>query len=114
LLPGLIITHYITRTPVPEATRLEIIRYLLNKANKEDGGWGIHTEGVSTVFGTALNYAVLRILGLGPDHPAMAKARSTLHKLGGAASIPAWGKFWLAALGVYDWKGVNPIPPELW
>ncbi|KAG1143493.1 hypothetical protein G6F37_006695 [Rhizopus arrhizus] len=114
LLPGLIITHYITRTPVPEATRVEIIRYLLNKANKEDGGWGIHTEGVSTVFGTALNYAVLRILGLGPDHPAMAKARSTLHKLGGAASIPAWGKFWLAALGVYDWKGVNPIPPELW
>lgn len=114
LLPGLIITHYITRTPVPEATRLEIIRYLLNRADKEDGGWGIHTEGVSTVFGTALNYSVLRILGLGADHPAMSKARATLHKLGGATGIPAWGKFWLAVLGVYDWSGVNPIPPELW
>ncbi|CAO3694627.1 unnamed protein product [Rhizopus stolonifer] len=114
LLPGLIITHYITRTPLPEATRLEIIRYLLNRANKEDGGWGIHTEGVSTVFGTALNYSVLRILGLGANHPAMSKARATLHKLGGATGIPAWGKFWLAVLGVYDWSGVNPIPPELW
>lgn len=61
-----------------------------------------------------MNYVALRILGLGPDHPAMVKARGTLHKLGGAAAIPAWGKFWLAALGVYDWKGVNPIPPELW
>ncbi|KAL7312217.1 Lanosterol synthase (Oxidosqualene--lanosterol cyclase), variant 2 [Mucor circinelloides] len=114
LIPGLIITHYITGTPVPEAMRLELIRYLLNRAEKNDGGWGIHIEGVSTVFGTALNYVTLRILGLGPDHPAMVKARGTLHKLGGASAIPAWGKFWLAALGVYDWKGVNPIPPELW
>ncbi|PHZ13235.1 lanosterol synthase [Rhizopus microsporus ATCC 52813] len=114
LLPGLIIAHYVTRTPVHEPTRLEMIRYLLNKANKEDGGWGIHIEGVSTVFGTALNYVTLRILGLGPDHPAMVKARNTLHRHGGAAAIPAWGKFWLAVLGVYDWNGVNPIPPELW
>ncbi|KAI8968238.1 terpenoid cyclases/protein prenyltransferase alpha-alpha toroid [Mycotypha africana] len=114
LIPGLIITYYITKTPVPDPMRLELIRYLLNRAHPEDGGWGIHIEGVSTVFGTALNYVALRILGLGPDHPAMTKARGTLHKLGGACGIPAWGKFWLSALGVYDWKGVNPIPPELW
>jgi lanosterol synthase len=62
--------------------RLEIIRYLLNRAHKDDGGWGIHIEGISTVFGTALNYVVLRILGLSADHPAMIKARATLHKLG--------------------------------
>ncbi|KAI7871654.1 terpenoid cyclases/protein prenyltransferase alpha-alpha toroid [Spinellus fusiger] len=114
LLPGLIITHYITGTAVPESQRLEIIRYLLNRAHAEDGGWGIHIEGVSTVFGTALTYTCLRILGLGPDHPAMVKARTTLHTLGGANCIPAWGKFWLSALGVYEWEGVNPIPPELW
>ncbi|KAI9342708.1 terpenoid cyclases/protein prenyltransferase alpha-alpha toroid [Pilaira anomala] len=114
LIPGLMISYYITGVPVPEAMRLELIRYLLNRAHKEDGGWGIHIEGVSTVFGTALNYVALRILGLGPDHPAMVKARGTLHKYGGAIAIPAWGKFWLAALGVYEWKGVNPIPPELW
>ena len=28
--------------------------------------------------------------------------------------LPHWGKFWLAVLNVYDWSGVNPIPPELW
>lgn len=114
MIPGLIITYYITGVPVPEAMRLELIRYLLTRAHGEDGGWGIHIEGVSTVFGTALNYVTLRILGLSPDHPALIKARGTLHKLGGASAIPAWGKFWLAALGVYEWKGVNPIPPELW
>ncbi|KAG2198471.1 hypothetical protein INT47_004458 [Mucor saturninus] len=114
LIPGLIITYYITGEPVPEAMRLELIRYLITRAHAEDGGWGIHIEGVSTVFGTALNYVTLRILGLSPDHPVLVKARGTLHKLGGASAIPAWGKFWLAALGVYEWKGVNPIPPELW
>ncbi|RUS16602.1 terpenoid cyclases/protein prenyltransferase alpha-alpha toroid [Endogone sp. FLAS-F59071] len=114
LLPGLIITYYITGTPVPEHMRVEIIRYLLNRAHPDDGGWGIHIEGVSTVFGTALNYVTLRILGLGPDHPAMIKARATLHRHGGAVGIPAWGKFWLAAMSVYDWEGVNSIPPELW
>ncbi|KAI8978140.1 terpenoid cyclases/protein prenyltransferase alpha-alpha toroid [Pilobolus umbonatus] len=114
LIPGLVIVHYITGVPVPDPMRLELIRYLLTRAHKEDGGWGIHIEGVSTVFGTGLNYVALRILGLGPDHPAMTKARKTLHALGGACAIPAWGKFWLSALGVYDWKGVNPIPPELW
>jgi hypothetical protein len=62
--------------------RLEIIRYLLNRANKDDGGWGIHIEGISTVFGTALNYVVLRILGLAADHPALIKARAKLHQLG--------------------------------
>ncbi|KAI7879668.1 terpene synthase [Lichtheimia hyalospora FSU 10163] len=114
LIPGLIIVHYITQTPVPEPMRLELIRYLLNRAHAEDGGWGIHTEGISTVFGTALNYVTLRILGLGADHPAMVKARNTLHKLGGATGAPAWGKFYLCALGVYEWEGMNPVPPELW
>ncbi|KAF7732312.1 Lanosterol synthase (Oxidosqualene--lanosterol cyclase) [Apophysomyces ossiformis] len=114
LIPGLVIAHYVTGVPVPEPTRLELIRYLLNRAHSKDGGWGIHIEGVSTVFGTALNYVALRILGLGPDHPAMAKARGTLHKLGGATGAPAWGKFWLAVLGVYEWAGMNPVPPELW
>ena len=28
--------------------------------------------------------------------------------------IPSWGKFWLSVLGVYEWKGLNPIPPEFW
>ena len=73
-----------------------------------------HTEGHSTVFGTALNYCVMRILGVGADHPALVKARACLHKLGGATGIPSWGKFWLSILNVYDWDGNYPIPPELW
>ena len=42
------------------------------------------------------------------------RARTWLHKYGDTRKIPAWGKFWLACLGVYEWEGMNPIPPELW
>jgi hypothetical protein len=41
-----------------------------------------HVEGHSTVFGTGLNYASLRILGVDAEHPVCIKARATLHKLG--------------------------------
>lgn len=56
----------------------------------------------------------MRILGVGAEHPILVKARACLHKLGGATGIPAWGKFWLSILNVYDWEGNQPIPPELW
>ncbi|KAI6044261.1 terpenoid cyclases/protein prenyltransferase alpha-alpha toroid [Pisolithus marmoratus] len=114
LLPGLVIGSYVTGMAFTLEERLEMIRYLMNRAHPEDGGWGIHIEGHSTVFGTALNYVAIRILGMHADHPVAIKARQCLHKLGGAAGTPAWGKFWLAVFNVYDWEGVNPIPPELW
>ncbi|KAJ2846141.1 hypothetical protein GGI22_006335, partial [Coemansia erecta] len=108
---GLVIMQYITGVKIEDVHRREMSRYLLNVANA-DGGWGLHTEGKSSVFGTAMNYVMLRILGLEPDDAAMVRARNTLHKLGSARAIPSWGKFWLCALGVYDWEGMNPLPPE--
>lgn len=35
---------YITRIPIPESWRIEIIRYLFNKANPDDGGWGMYVN----------------------------------------------------------------------
>ena len=114
LLPGIVFTWYATTTPIPWYVATEIKNYLFARAHPEDGGWGLHIEGESTVFGTALNYSVLRIVGVDPEHPVMVKARGTLHKLGGAVHAPHWGKFWLSLLGICKWDIVNPVPPELW
>ncbi|KAI0201184.1 terpenoid cyclases/protein prenyltransferase alpha-alpha toroid [Astrocystis sublimbata] len=114
LLPGVVITRYATKTPIPWYVATEIKNYLFARAHPEDGGWGLHIEGESTVFGTSLNYTVLRLVGVDPEHPAMVKARRTLHRLGGATHAPHWAKFWLSILGVCTWDIVNPIPPELW
>src|SRR3990167_3116784 len=63
LLPGLIITCYITGVSINGPRKSEMIRYLLN-TQREDGGWGLHIESPSTMFGSALTYVTLRILGL--------------------------------------------------
>ena len=44
----------------------------------EDGGWGLHIQGHSTMFCTVLRYISMRILGEGPDggkNNACARAR---------------------------------------
>lgn len=101
-----------------------MIRYL-SVQQREDGGWGLyvymlsmltsrHIESPSTMFGTTMNYISMRLLGLPADDPRLVKARHWLQSRGGSLSVPAWGKFWLAALGVYEWEGMNSVPPELW
>ncbi|KAG6306959.1 hypothetical protein E4U45_005988 [Claviceps purpurea] len=114
LLAGVVVSWYVTKTPIPSAYATAIKDYLAARAHPEDGGWGLHIEGESTVFGITLNYMVLRLVGVDPETPLMVKARGTLHKLGGAVNAPHWAKFWLATLGVASWDIVNPVPPEVW
>ncbi|URE15739.1 Prenyltransferase and squalene oxidase repeat [Musa troglodytarum] len=89
--------------------------FLLPGLNK-DGGWGLHIEGTSTMFGTALTYVMLRLLGEGSDggFGAMEKGRNWILDHGSATAITSWGKMWLSVLGVFDWSGNNPLPPEMW
>lgn len=114
LLPGLIITWIVTDTVILDSHAIEIKNYIFARQNPEDGGWGLHIEGQSTVFGTAMNYTALRLLGASEEDERLIKARGTLHKLGGAENGPHWAKFWLSVLGVCQWEIVNPVPPELW
>ncbi|XP_047457491.1 lanosterol synthase-like [Mugil cephalus] len=113
LLPGLLVTCHVASIPLPDAWKKEMVRYL-RSIQLPDGGWGLHIEDKSTVFGTALNYVSLRILGVGPDDPDVVRARNNLHSKGGAVGIPSWGKFWLAILNVYSWDGLNTLLPEMW
>jgi lanosterol synthase len=113
LLPGLVIAWYVTETPIPDSHRIEITNYLFARQT-EEGGWGLHIEGKASVFGTAMNYTTLRILGASAEDPRLVKARGLLHKFGGAVYGPHWTKFWLCVLGVCKWEILNPTPPELW
>lgn len=114
MIIGYVAAKYHCKVPFSEEEKIEICRYLVNRAHPVDGGWGLHTYGDSTAFGTACNYVVLRLLGMDADHPALVKARNTLQRLGGAIGAPMWGKVYLSVLNLYKWEGVNPSPPELW
>ena len=113
LLPGLIFAMYITEYSIPHEWAQEMIRYLETHVN-DDGGWGLHLEGPSTVLATGLYYTALRLLGLDVGHELTTKARMCLLALGGAIGIPQWGKIWLSCLNLYSWEGMHPIPPDFW
>ncbi len=113
LLPGLLIASYISGTPFPKAHREMMKLYIFNHQNS-DAGWGMHIEGESTMFGTVMQYVSLRILGVDKEHPAIVKARNWIKNNGGAAGVPSWGKFYLAVMNLYDWRGFNSLFPEMW
>lgn len=77
-----------------------VLTYVLYFASQnEDGGWGLHIEGKSGMFCTALNYICLRIVGEGPDggpRNACKRARQWILDHGGVTYIPSWGKSWLS------------------
>ncbi len=42
LLPNLVISSYVTGMSFLDEERLEMIRYLFNRAHPDDGGWGLY------------------------------------------------------------------------
>ncbi|CAL5040366.1 unnamed protein product [Urochloa decumbens] len=118
VMPIFIFALHVTgslNTVISPEHRREILRYIYNHQN-EDGGWGTQVLGPSSMFGSCLNYATLRLLGEVPDgeNDALAKGRSWILSNGSATAIPQWGKIWLSIIGAYDWSGNNPVIPELW
>ncbi|MCO5569943.1 hypothetical protein L7F22_023657 [Adiantum nelumboides] len=119
LMPKMVIVLYITGSLNVVLSRVhqeEMVRYVYNHQN-EDGGWGLHIEGPSIMFGSVLNYVTLRLLGqeLNNDgDQALERGRAWILQHGGATAIPSWGKFWLSVLGLFEWEGNNPLLPEFW
>ncbi|MFY2559173.1 2,3-oxidosqualene cyclase [Corallococcus terminator] len=80
----------------------------------EDGGWGLDVESPSLVFTTVLNYVALRLLGVEAEDPGLLRARAWFLPRGGPLGSGSWGKAILALLGLYEYDGLAPTPPELW
>ncbi len=113
ILAQAVIVRTVLGLPYSEVDKAEIIKHF-TVTQTTDGAWGMHPESKGYVFFTALAYVALRLLGLKPDEPMLVKARAWLNaQPDGVKSIPSWGKFWLAMIGLYDYKGLNSLPPEI-
>ena len=113
ILAQAVMVRTVLGLPYSEHDKQGIIKHF-SCTQLEDGSWGMHPESPGYVFFTALAYVALRLLGLPADAPMLVKARSWLHaQPDGVKSIPSWGKFWLAMLGLYEYQGLNSIPPEI-
>lgn len=113
ILAQAIIVRTLVSHPYSPAEQQAIIKHFrLTQAT--DGSWGMHPESPGYIFFTTLAYVALRLMGLPEDDPMLTRARDWLHRQpGGVKAIPTWGKFWLALLGLYEYNGLNAIPPEL-
>ncbi|MCY3562019.1 MAG: FAD-dependent monooxygenase [bacterium] len=104
--------HHIIGQPL-EADRRRLVLRSFEHTRLEGGTWGLHAHSPPHLFVTALVYVAARLLGVERDDPLVAPAGKFL-RAEGVTGIPSWGKFWLALLNLYDWRGVNPLPAELW
>src|ERR1700726_2742652 len=78
-----------------------------------DGGWPIYPGGPSELNATCKAYFALKLAGQPIEAPHMAKARETVHRLGGLEHTNSFVRFYLALVGAVGWELVPAIPPEL-
>ena len=107
-----VLLHYVIGKPLdPERIRL-LLRNFAHSRSAE-GVWGLHDHSQPYLFVTTLVYVAARLLGVARDNELIARAGEFI-RTEGVLSIPSWGKFWLAILNLYQWRGLNAVLPELW
>jgi squalene/oxidosqualene cyclase-like protein len=113
LLPMYMATCYGTGIAISPEVRADMVRYLRGQ-QRDDGGFGLHVESHSYLFTTTIIYAALRLSDVPKGDAMLVSARAFIHRHGGPLAAAPWGKFLLALLNLYDYRGLNPVPPESW
>ena len=97
---------------VDEAKEERIANYL-RSIQMEDGGWYIYRGGPSDLSATIKTYFALKLAGVSPREPFMARARENVLKRGGLIHANVFTKITLAMFGQYPWDGVPCMPVEI-
>jgi lanosterol synthase len=101
------------RLPSP-ARSAKLVTYFSN-VQRSDGSIGLHAESTEgSMFTSALSYVALRLLGLPASDERLTRMRGWILQHGTPLGAASWGKFTLCLLGLYEWEGIHPLPPELW
>jgi squalene-hopene/tetraprenyl-beta-curcumene cyclase len=106
----IMLLNFIGRGNSPKVAKLA--RFILDQQLK-DGGWPIYKNGPAEISATVKAYWALKFAGYRPEHPSLAKARQRIEALGGIHKVNTYSKFYMALFGLYDWRGVPSIPPEI-
>jgi len=96
-----------------EPQRIAKLANYVRRRQLPDGGWSIYPGGPSELNATSKAYFALKLAGDAPDAAHMAKARESVHRLGGLEQTNSYVRFYLALVGALGWEMVPAIPPEL-
>jgi squalene-hopene/tetraprenyl-beta-curcumene cyclase len=89
-----------------------LARYIQDR-QLEDGGWAIYPGGPMDVSASVKAYFALKLVGIDPVDPAMARARRAILEAGGAAFCNSFTRFYLALLGQIPYDECPCVPPEI-
>src|SRR6202790_4670577 len=96
-----------------EPQRIAKLANYVRRRQLPDGGWSIYPGGPSELNATSKAYFALKLAGDAPDAAHMAKARESVHRLGGLEQTNSYVRFYLALVGALGWELVPAFPPEL-
>jgi lanosterol synthase len=107
-----VMLQFLVGAEIAPERRARLIRHF-ERTRLPAGLWGLHELSAPYLFVTTLVYVAARLLGVEEDDPLLVPTQRFIRSEG-VLTIPSWGKLWLALLGLYDWRGVPPLVPELW
>jgi squalene-hopene/tetraprenyl-beta-curcumene cyclase len=105
-----LLLHFLGRLDDPRVAKAA--RYVRRKQLR-GGGWAIYPGGPPEVSASVKAYFVLKLAGDDPAASHMARARRTIHELGGIEACNSFTKIYLAICGQYDWWRCPAVPPEM-
>lgn len=88
-----------------------IARRILD-VQRQDGTWAIYNDGPPCLSTTVECYFALKLAGLSPDAPEMARARDFIIKNGGIEKTRVFTKIHLAMFGLVPWDAAPAMPAE--
>ena len=106
----IMLLNLLGRGDSPKAARLA--KFILSQ-QLPDGGWPIYRNGPADLSATVKAYWALKFAGHKADDPSLVRARARINELGGIHHVNTYSKFYMSVFGLYDWRGVPTIPPEL-
>ena len=77
------------------------------------GGWALFPGGPLEISASVKAYMALKIAGHDCDAPWMVRAREAIRGAGGAERVNSFTRYYLALLGILDYRQCPAVPPEL-
>lgn len=108
----ILLRHYLGE-PVDAELERKIGNYLRRRQSAEHDGWPLYQDGGFDISATIKAYYALKMIGDDIDAPHMARARTAIHRAGGAEAGNVFTRIQLALYGAGPWDAVPTIPPEL-
>jgi squalene-hopene/tetraprenyl-beta-curcumene cyclase len=85
----------------------------LRERQGADGSWNLYEAGTGDLSATIKAYFAMKMAGVPPTDPDLARAREWVLERGGPPQANVFTKITLALFGQYPWSGVPAMPVEI-